>query len=356
MFSYKGIAFWSIQEDLRWCASSSWLFQENPQELFHLLKLHILPRKIQDMHTVRTVDGSDVDLFYPLFRKAQFDDEGAIVTVSSLLKYTWTAIPEGSADENGVCDYIKATSDRTEEERNILPQNPNKEAGSSLRAVEPCILGCIGVPFGRRGRYGTSPSPFAWYLSCLSSASWRSRSSSGKERLGYERIGDSGVFGAWCFDSLLHHKGSFVRKTTRRLKTPAGRMVRQWEIKTWYLRFNIMCSHLSCDTHLGLFSLERLCLRHYDLHLWFHMIAHRLKYGRTAWGMLLSRRIRCQACLSLKQGVFAQGRPSRCSIGHEEEERITPWLYIIQLSINNFAGNSNWEFSAPESQFVKTRR
>ncbi|MCJ1248312.1 hypothetical protein MMC30_005529 [Trapelia coarctata] len=78
------------------------------------------------MHTIRTLEGPPEDLFYPPFRKIEFDDEAAIVTVSTHLRYAWTAIP-GSADKDGVGVFMKANSERTEEERDNLPENPDKD-------------------------------------------------------------------------------------------------------------------------------------------------------------------------------------------------------------------------------------
>lgn len=81
------------------------------------------------MHTVRTLDGSLRDILDPTHRIVNFEDDGAIVLVSTHLRYAWTALPpteDPTADSIG--KFIKANHDLSDDQRNnAVPQNSDKD-------------------------------------------------------------------------------------------------------------------------------------------------------------------------------------------------------------------------------------
>lgn len=84
------------------------------------------------MHTTRSITGPwDRD---PPFRTIIFDDEPAIVIVSTQLRYAWTALPTadpvpnpGAEGQSVLGNFIAANHHRNEEQRKSVPQNPDKD-------------------------------------------------------------------------------------------------------------------------------------------------------------------------------------------------------------------------------------
>lgn len=79
------------------------------------------------MHTGRTLDGSIENMLNPAFRAIGFDDEWAIVVVSTHLRYAWTVSAGEETSADAVGHFIKANHERTEEERKEVVQNPDKD-------------------------------------------------------------------------------------------------------------------------------------------------------------------------------------------------------------------------------------
>lgn len=79
------------------------------------------------MYTLRSLDGSPEDVFYPYFRPVNFSDEGAILLVSTHLRHAWTAAPGTDVGAGAVGAFIAASHNHTEEERSAVPQYPNKD-------------------------------------------------------------------------------------------------------------------------------------------------------------------------------------------------------------------------------------
>lgn len=71
------------------------------------------------MHTTRTIDWDNI--FTPSFRIVHFEEEAAMVIVSTQLRYAWTAIPHNE----GLNRFAKENYERSEEERLAVPQNPD---------------------------------------------------------------------------------------------------------------------------------------------------------------------------------------------------------------------------------------
>ena len=89
------------------------------------------------MHTIRNLDfTSPGDMFYPPFRKIEFQDEGAIVLMSTHLRHAWTALPGQAATSGTVLEFIKANHELSREDRLAVPQNGDKEILSTLWRVE----------------------------------------------------------------------------------------------------------------------------------------------------------------------------------------------------------------------------
>ena len=61
-------------------------------------KLNRYPIESPNMYTVRTLDGSLKDILDPAFRKIEFGDSPAIVTVCTHIRALWTTLPTRHAD------------------------------------------------------------------------------------------------------------------------------------------------------------------------------------------------------------------------------------------------------------------
>ena len=80
------------------------------------------------MHTLRTLEGNTIEeMLNPPFRSVNFDDEAAIVQVSTHLRLAWTALPGDDTSIDAVGWFTRDSSYRTDEERKLVPQNPNKD-------------------------------------------------------------------------------------------------------------------------------------------------------------------------------------------------------------------------------------
>ncbi|KAF8160415.1 hypothetical protein BJ912DRAFT_1008179 [Pholiota molesta] len=86
---------------------------------------------------LRTLDGTTEDMLDPAFRKIQFDDEAAIVLVSTHLRHAWTARPPAADADAGTADvdlapalaaFIRASHARSDEERKAVPQEPDAKS------------------------------------------------------------------------------------------------------------------------------------------------------------------------------------------------------------------------------------
>ena len=86
------------------------------------------------MYTGRTLEGNTLeDMLNPAFRTVNFDDEHAMVLVSLHLRLAWTAIPSGDTTYDAIGSFIKASHDRTEDERSQLQRNPDKNVHTPWR-------------------------------------------------------------------------------------------------------------------------------------------------------------------------------------------------------------------------------
>jgi hypothetical protein len=86
---------------------------------------------------LRTLDGTAEDLVDPAFRAITFDDEAAIVLVSTHLRHAWTALPPAADADAGTADvdlapalaaFIRASHARSDEERKAVPQEPDAKS------------------------------------------------------------------------------------------------------------------------------------------------------------------------------------------------------------------------------------
>ncbi|KAJ7584775.1 hypothetical protein C8J56DRAFT_892507 [Mycena floridula] len=75
------------------------------------------------MYCIRTLDGESLqEQFFPPFRKINFGDDSAVMTVSSLLPYAWNSIP---TDNSTIANFMRDTSYLSDAEREALPSNPD---------------------------------------------------------------------------------------------------------------------------------------------------------------------------------------------------------------------------------------
>ena len=81
------------------------------------------------MHTVRTFDGALRDMLDPSHSIVPFEDDGAIILVSTHLCYAWTAFPPVKGPTTAsVGKFIKANHDLSDEKRrSLVPQNADKD-------------------------------------------------------------------------------------------------------------------------------------------------------------------------------------------------------------------------------------
>lgn len=81
------------------------------------------------MHTVRTFHGSLRDVLDPSHRIIPFEDDGAIIPVSTHLPYAWTAFPPVKGPTTAsVSKFIEANHDLSDEKRrSLVPQSTDKD-------------------------------------------------------------------------------------------------------------------------------------------------------------------------------------------------------------------------------------
>ena len=86
------------------------------------------------MYTGRMLEGNTLaEMLNPAFRTVNFDDESAVVLVSLHLRLAWTALPGEDTSYGAVGSFIKASHDRTEDERRQLQRNPDKNVHTPWR-------------------------------------------------------------------------------------------------------------------------------------------------------------------------------------------------------------------------------
>ena len=80
------------------------------------------------MYTCRTLDGSIKDILDPSFRTVNFDDSPHVVVVSKHLRYAWPALASEETSSDDVGQFIKTNHERSEEDRERVPLNPDLES------------------------------------------------------------------------------------------------------------------------------------------------------------------------------------------------------------------------------------
>lgn len=81
------------------------------------------------MHTVRDLDCSSAEsMLLPPFRKVEFQEDFPQVLVSTQLRRAWQALPGQATTSGTVGQFIKANHESTEEQKALVPQNPDKKA------------------------------------------------------------------------------------------------------------------------------------------------------------------------------------------------------------------------------------
>lgn len=81
------------------------------------------------MISIRTLDGvSFHDIFDPSFRIIDFADESCVVLVSKYLRSAWMTLPPEDTSVNGVLQFIQEIHQRTEDERQTLVNNIDRES------------------------------------------------------------------------------------------------------------------------------------------------------------------------------------------------------------------------------------
>ena len=86
------------------------------------------------MYTGRALEGNTLEeMLNPAFRTVNFEDEHAMVLVNSHLRLAWTALPGEDTSYDSIGSFIKASHDRTEDERRQLQRNPDKTVHTSWR-------------------------------------------------------------------------------------------------------------------------------------------------------------------------------------------------------------------------------
>ncbi len=77
------------------------------------------------MYACRTLDGSIKDILDPRFCTVNFDDSPCVVLVSKHLRYAWPALP---SEETSIPQFVKASHERSEEDRERVPLDPDVES------------------------------------------------------------------------------------------------------------------------------------------------------------------------------------------------------------------------------------
>ena len=86
------------------------------------------------MHHFRVASGDTLaEQMNPSFRKINFSDESAMVTVSYLLRMAWTASPPEQITSQSLGSWIAAQSKRTSEERAAYPRNKDLNLETAWR-------------------------------------------------------------------------------------------------------------------------------------------------------------------------------------------------------------------------------
>ncbi len=80
------------------------------------------------MYTCRTLDGSIGDILNPSFRTVNFDDSPHVVVVSTHLRYAWSARHSEETSSDDVGQFIKANHERSEDDPECVPLNPDLES------------------------------------------------------------------------------------------------------------------------------------------------------------------------------------------------------------------------------------
>jgi hypothetical protein len=67
-------------------------------------------------------------MFDPKFRKVDYGFAQHVVLVSTLLRYAWRVLPGEDPSDDGIGQFIKANHEMPDEERERVPQNPDRES------------------------------------------------------------------------------------------------------------------------------------------------------------------------------------------------------------------------------------